>query len=291
MDINYYSARRKLAATSLLSLEGVIPSDIGEILTEAKRLDTMSRFKEKTDFLCKQCVLLYTDEPSGVYRVAFESAVTFSGGKTVVMPIGGNENDGFIENVKVSASLGALATFIHAKNERYHKSVSGADGFFVNAGDKDSPLSALTSLYCLYRKYGKLKGLKVALVGDLNRVTSSTAIALSKCETALSIVAPDASLPDKAVLDYLSQFTDVACETSFDKAIRTADAVFYLDDFGDEYAMTDERYSLSGDSTVFTAENVTLTGKAEEARKALAFDKARSASSVTRAILSLLTEK
>src|SRR5207249_3969073 len=72
----------------------------------------------------------------------------------------------------------------------------------LNAGDgtHEHPTQALLDLYTMRERFGRLEGLKVAIVGDLlhSRVARSLTFGLSKMGADVTLVAPPTLVPPEA---------------------------------------------------------------------------------------------
>jgi aspartate carbamoyltransferase catalytic subunit len=96
----------------------------------------------------------------------------------------------------------------------------------VNAGDgwHEHPTQALLDIYTLKSKFGKIKGLKVSIIGDIahSRVARSNIWGLTKLEAEVTVCAPEVLLP-VGVKDF-----GVNVTTDVDSAIKNADAINVL---------------------------------------------------------------
>ncbi|MCL2760738.1 MAG: aspartate carbamoyltransferase catalytic subunit [Desulfuromonadales bacterium] len=113
--------------------------------------------------------------------------------------------------------------------------VSGAHNFLitkvncavVNAGDgaHEHPSQGLLDLLTIKDKFGKLDGLKVAIVGDVthSRVARSDIFALTKMGSHVYLAGPPTMMPPK-----VENLGNVAVASSMKEAIQDADVVIML---------------------------------------------------------------
>jgi aspartate carbamoyltransferase catalytic subunit len=98
----------------------------------------------------------------------------------------------------------------------------------VNAGDgaHEHPTQALLDAYTLRKKFGRLEGLKVAIVGDIrhSRVVRSNLWLLTKMGAKVTLVAPPTLLPR----DMQATWPTVACTSDFESVIAEQDAIMML---------------------------------------------------------------
>ncbi|MDO9572502.1 MAG: aspartate carbamoyltransferase catalytic subunit [Candidatus Omnitrophota bacterium] len=96
----------------------------------------------------------------------------------------------------------------------------------VNAGDgwHEHPTQALLDIFTLREKLGKIKGLNIAIVGDIahSRVARSNIWGLTKLGANVTVCAPEILLPVGI------EKTGVKVTSNIDEALRNADAVNVL---------------------------------------------------------------
>ena len=231
MDINYYSPKRKLDHTTLLSLEGVMPDDIFEIILEAERLSTMFKMKENMRFLSGKSAILYTDKPHSFFRVGFECATHLLDCHSIVVPLERSETedmDDLVRDIRLSKNKQVVAEFFD---------VSFIDEIFPNVSDSSRPIFdarvdgnaifSLTTLLSLKKEFKKLSGLKVAVIEG--KKLHSLTVALAKSQVALTVFGQELS-DEAASAEYLNQFVPVKFAHSATSAIKEADAIVFLSD-------------------------------------------------------------
>lgn len=96
----------------------------------------------------------------------------------------------------------------------------------VNAGDgwHEHPTQALLDIYTLKQKFGKIKGLRVSIIGDIahSRVARSNIWGLTRLGAKVTVCAPKMLIPVEA-----DKF-GVTITTDIDKALKDADAINIL---------------------------------------------------------------
>ena len=100
------------------------------------------------------------------------------------------------------------------------------DGHVVNAGDgaHAHPTQALLDIFTLREEFGEIKGLTIAIVGDVlhSRVAHSTIAGLRSLGANVVLVGPEFFLPGNYAQD------GVSIERSLDKVLTRADAIMLL---------------------------------------------------------------
>jgi len=96
----------------------------------------------------------------------------------------------------------------------------------INAGDgaHEHPTQALLDLFTVRERKGKIKGLKVAIVGDIShsRVARSNILAFNKMGAKVIVVGPPTLMPADIEL------MDVEVSYDFDETIKKVDMVYML---------------------------------------------------------------
>ncbi len=181
-----------------LTLWDISPDEIARLLERAAGMKS-GRDRSAVPLAGKSIGLLL-EKPSTRTRVSFEVGIYQLGGQPVCMSpselqLGRGES---IEDTArtLSRYLSAvmIRTSAHDRLETFarHASIPVINGL----SDKHHPCQALADLMTIREKKGRLKGLKVAFVGDGNNVCNSLVEAASRMEFDLSIACPAGFEPD-----------------------------------------------------------------------------------------------
>ncbi len=148
---------------------------------------------------------LLFEKPSTRTRVSFDVGVYQLGGNPIYL----NTSDlqlGRGESIPDTARTLSryldgivIRTFAHSTLEKF---AAGAEIPLINGlSDLHHPCQTLADLMTMAEKKGRIKGLKVAYVGDGNNVCNSLIEAASLMEFDLTVACPDGYEPDPGVLD------------------------------------------------------------------------------------------
>lgn len=222
MNLDFYPPKRKIGFRSLISLEGILPSDIFEIIIESERLAATRRLKEKNAFFEKKTAILFTDKPQSVQRIAFERAAFFFGGQAIVIPVDRKDDrTAALKNIISAAKTGVDAVFVDI--DGIEKASLPTDLPIINADSLNSPIFALAALLTAKREFGSLRNIVVKTVEDGK--LSDVSVAFAKANAELILYSAKDSFDEKDVL-YLSQFTSVTVESGAEKS-RPHDLILY----------------------------------------------------------------
>lgn len=191
--------------SSLLAIRHLEPADIEGLLDLAAVYKKCVESREKIEIPVKRSIGLLFFENSTRTRVSFEQAAYLLGHKCVNFSGSGS-------SMRKGETL--KDTILTLKHERLEAvvirhSASGAcnlaaryfEGPVINAGDgrHEHPTQALGDAMTIIERKGRLKGLKVAIVGDVmhSRVARSNAWLLSKMGAEVRYVGPRTLMPSQ----------------------------------------------------------------------------------------------
>ncbi|MFH1688450.1 MAG: aspartate carbamoyltransferase catalytic subunit [bacterium] len=218
----------RLSSRHLLGLEGVPREDIQLILETADPFrEIIGRRIKKVPTLRGITVVNLFYEPSTRTKISFELAEKRLSADTVNFSAS-------TSSVKKGESLRDTVQNIEAMKIDMvvvrHRSVGVPyfltqcmDANIINAGDgaHEHPTQALLDLYTIWKKYGKLDGLRVVLVGDVNhsRVIRSNIWGLKTMGASVALCGPSTLLPYGVEGFGCDVYTDI------DEALDGADVV------------------------------------------------------------------
>lgn len=186
-----------------LTLWDLSSEEISRLLKKAVDLKAV-RDAGQCPLIGKSIGLLF-EKPSTRTRVSFDVGIYQLGGNPIYL----NSSDlqlGRGESVPDTARTLSryldgivIRTFAHSTLERF---AASADVPVINGlSDLHHPCQTLADLVTMLEKKGRIKGLKVAYVGDGNNVCNSLIEAASLMEFDLTIACPEGFEPDPGVLD------------------------------------------------------------------------------------------
>lgn len=226
-----------------------------------------SRAVKKVPLLTGKTVALLFSEPSTRTRISFELAAKRLSADTVSIT-------GSTSSMKKGESLEDTAFTLHQYGIDLmviRHSQAGAPerianlNLFpvINAGDgkRAHPTQAMLDAYTIYREFGKIKGLKIAFIGDIlhSRVARSNFELLAMLGAEVFAVAPPGMLPE-----YLPEHVKLLEDV--EEAISICDILYFLriqferfqqreavdlESYRKSYALTRERLKKAEKKKVF----------------------------------------
>ncbi len=195
---------KKFDHKDLLSMTELSVEDITLILDTAESLkEISSRDIKKVPTLRGKSVVNYFFEPSTRTRTSFEMAAKRLSADTVSLSASGSsavKGETLIDTARnLQAMNPDLIVLRHSSSGAPHLLAREVKAGIINAGDgiNEHPTQALLDIYTIREKKGGLKGLKVAIIGDIShsRVARSNIIGLTKMGAEVTISGPPTMMP------------------------------------------------------------------------------------------------
>jgi len=244
---------------SLLGTEHLQAKEILALLTLARRMNPL----KPRPLLRGKRVLLLFYEPSTRTRTSFEVAAKSLGAMTTLVLSSGSsieKGESLLDTGYTLRAVGADVIVIrHPHAGAPLLMAANLDIPVINAGDgmHEHPTQALLDAYTILRHKKTLKGLQIAIVGDIyhSRVARSAIHLLSKFAARITLCGPPEFLPEVAT----SLAPGVHITRTIEEAVRGADAVIVLrvqkerlagtkirlQDYISKYQMTTARLKLA----------------------------------------------
>lgn len=178
--------------------------DINQILYTAGNMKKiLESGNKKTAFLQGKTVINLFYENSTRTRLSFELAAKYLGANTANISSGGSSVKKGESLLDTSVTIDRMATdFLvmrHPESGAPHSIADRVTASVINAGDgmNEHPTQALLDLFTMQDKFGRIEGLKVAILGDIyhSRVARSNVWALLKLGAKVCLAGPKTLIP------------------------------------------------------------------------------------------------
>jgi aspartate carbamoyltransferase catalytic subunit len=218
----------KPARGSLLGIEHLEAKEILRLLTLARRMNPL----KPRPLLRGKRVLLLFYEPSTRTRASFEIAAKSMGAMTTLVLSSGSsieKGESLLDTGYTLRAVGADVMVIrHPHAGAPLLMANHLDIPVINAGDgmHEHPTQALLDAYTILRHKKTLKGLQMAIVGDIyhSRVARSAIHLLSKFGARITLCGPPEFLPELAS----GLAPGLHITRTVEEAVRGADAIMVL---------------------------------------------------------------
>jgi ornithine carbamoyltransferase len=222
-------------AKDLLDVVAVPKDEVERLLTLAAELKDKHRRGVPHPLLKGKTLGLLFQKPSTRTRVSFEAGMHQLGGHAVVLPMADiqlSRGESVADTARVlSRYLDGIVirTYDHATVEEWAR--ESTMPVINGLTDLSHPCQALSDLLTIKEKKGRLKGLKIAYVGDGNNVANSLIEAAAKMGMTITLGCPSGYQPDQHVVDLArveAAKTGAVIELGQDPyvAVKEADVVY-----------------------------------------------------------------
>ncbi|MFO0715602.1 MAG: ornithine carbamoyltransferase [Nitrospira sp.] len=231
------STTRAGLGKDFLDLLSIPAEELKGLLRLAAQLKAKQRRGVPHPLLPGRMLGLLFQKPSTRTRVSFEAGMNQLGGQAMVLPMGDiqlSRGETVADTAHVlSRYLDAivLRTFDHAIAEEWAREASIP---IINGlTDLNHPCQALSDLLTIQERKRRLKGIKIAYVGDGNNVTNSLIEAAAKTGMTIAVGCPPGYQPDRRIVDLArveARQTGATIEIGADPCVAVKDAdVVYTD--------------------------------------------------------------
>ena len=188
----------------LLSMRQLSAEEISLILDTAESLKGIStRDIKKVPTLRGKSVIHFFYEPSTRTRTSFEVAAKRLSADTFSLSASGSsmvKGETLIDTARnLQAMNPDIIVLRHSSTGAPHLLARHVKAGVINAGDgiNEHPSQALLDLFTMREKKGQIKGLKVAIIGDIShsRVARSNIIGLIKMGAQVTVSGPPTMIP------------------------------------------------------------------------------------------------
>jgi aspartate carbamoyltransferase catalytic subunit len=191
---------------NILYTEQFNRDSIEKVLDTAQEMTDIAFNKEKSDLLKGKVLASLFYEASTRTRLSFETAMIRLGGDVLSVP--DIETSSLAKGESLADTAKTIEQFVdvmavrHPRNGSAEEMAVNCKPPVINAGDgpNQHPTQALLDMYTIRDEFGKIDGVKIAMVGDLKygRTTHSLVNLLKNYDVKYVFVAPDAlQMPDE----------------------------------------------------------------------------------------------
>lgn len=220
-----------LKSKDLLGLKDLTAEEIQYILNTAKTMKVilLSKNKKAPHLQGKSIITLFYENSTRT-RLSFELASKYLSANAANISVAASsvaKGETLIDTGKTIDMMGADVIVIrHSMSGAPHLLARNVKASVINAGDgmNEHPTQALLDMFTIIEKKGSLKGLKVAIIGDIyhSRVARSNIWGMTKLGAEVSVAGPSTLMPPE--LDK----TGVKVFTTVQEALIDADVVMGL---------------------------------------------------------------
>ena len=232
MCLLYICLLMKLSTKHLLGIRQLLKEDIETILSTAVSFkEVLQRPVKKVPSLRDVTIVNLFYENSTRTRISFELAEKRLSADTVNFTVSGSsaaKGETLLDTVNNILSMKVdMVVMRHSATGAPHFLAKHIPAAIVNAGDgiNEHPTQALLDAFSMIEKFGSLKGLNVAIIGDImhSRVALSNIYLLNKMGANIMVAGPPTLIPK-----YIAEAMNVRVEYDVKKALLWCDVANVL---------------------------------------------------------------
>jgi ornithine carbamoyltransferase len=219
----------KLKTKDLLTLDELTDNELSKIIDEGIKLKKQLKKGSHKPILKNKTLGMIFEKPSTRTRVSFETGMFQLGGHALnlsssVLQLSRGES---IEDTAKTLSRYVDAIMARVYDHKILEILAKNSDVPVINGLSNSfhPCQTLADLMTIKEKKKKLKGLKIAWIGDGNNVCNSLIYGCSKTGINISIATPKGFEPDKTVIKKSKKKITIVLTTEPQVALKNADVV------------------------------------------------------------------
>src|SRR6476661_345009 len=221
-----------LSTRHLLGIKDLLPADITTILNTAREFkEVLQRPIKKVPSLRDVTVVNLFYENSTRTRISFELAQKRLSADVINFSASGSsvsKGETLLDTVNNILSMKVdMVVMRHSASGAPHFLAKHIPAAIINAGDgiNEHPTQALLDGFSMMEVFGSLKGLKVAIIGDImhSRVAQSNIHLLNKMGAEVVVCGPPTLIPK-----YIDQAFNVRVEYNLRKALEWCDVANVL---------------------------------------------------------------
>jgi aspartate carbamoyltransferase catalytic subunit len=196
-----------LEGKDFVTLKGIPRENLELLFDVTRRMEEVVEQRSRLDLLRDKVLGLAFFQVSTRTKTSFESAMVRLGGAVVGFsdPKTTRAGDYYAESLydvmRMMESYSDVIVIRHPEDFAPFEAAEAVAVPVINAGDgyNEHPTQALIDIYTIQREKGRVDGLKIALVGDMNmRVLHSLPLALAQYDTRVFLISPvDRRMPEK----------------------------------------------------------------------------------------------
>ena len=219
----------KLKSKDLLTLDELSDGEIKKIIDLAIKLKKNNRRGKDKPLLKNKTLAMIFEKPSTRTRISFDTGMYQLGGHSIYLSSSelqlsrGESLEDTAKTMSRYVDLIMARVYDHKTLEILSENASVP---VINGlSDSFHPCQILADLMTIREKKKKLKGLKIAWIGDGNNVCNSLIYGCAKSKIKITIATPNGFEPDMNIVRKCKKYTDVTITNEPTLAVKDADIV------------------------------------------------------------------
>ncbi len=218
----------------VVSISDFSRQDIERVLTAAAEMEKTHEGRKRQVLTGKMVATLFF-EPSTRTRLSFETAAQNLGGKVVGFAdphaTSFSKGESLSDTVRIVENYADIIVMRHFVEGSARRAAEISRRPIINAGDGSNqhPTQTLLDLYTIKKEFGKIDGMRVALVGDLKygRTVHSLMYAFAKFRnTTVYLISPKSLEMPRHIIEDTKNHLRIIETNAIDKYIKEIDVLY-----------------------------------------------------------------
>ena len=219
----------KIKSKDLLTLDELSDGEIKKIIDLGIKLKKEKHRGKEKPLLKNKTIAMIFEKPSTRTRISFDAGIYQLGGHAIYLSSNELQLSRGESLQDTAKTMSRYVDLIMARvyDHKTLEILSKNSSIPVINGLSNSfhPCQILADLMTIKEKKKKLKGLKIAWVGDGNNVCNSLIYGCSKSKIKITVATPNGFEPDMTVVRKSKKYTDVTITNEPTLAVKDADIV------------------------------------------------------------------
>jgi len=220
--------------TDVVSISDFSRKQIEQVLEQAEKLEKMPRDK-KAKILQNRVVASLFFEPSTRTRLSHETAIQNLGGRVIGFADPNvssfKKGETLTDTIKMIERYADIIIMRHFIEGAAKRAAEISTKPIINAGDgaNQHPTQTLLDLYTIKKEFGKIDGIKIAMVGDLKygRTVHSLMYALANFNNVeVFLIAPEALKMPKHIIEDTEKKLKIHESPDLEKCLKDIDILY-----------------------------------------------------------------
>ena len=243
---------------SLVSIDDVSNEDLEEIFTLSDRMLGVVESNKNPHLMDSKIMATLFYEPSTRTRLSFESAMHRLGGSVISVSDASSSSvakgETLADTIRMAEGYSDIIVMRHPLEGAARLAAQFSSKPIINAGDGSGqhPTQTILDLFTMWKEFGKIDGLKIALIGDLKygRTVHSLILALSRFNVELTVISPPSlSIPEQ-FFSRIPENVKVRKSEKMEGYVEDADVLYVTRIQKERFADKNEYLSLIGSYSV-----------------------------------------
>ncbi|MCO5224366.1 MAG: ornithine carbamoyltransferase [Thermomicrobiales bacterium] len=230
-----FSVSTRMRGRHLLTDTDLSPEEIAEIIDTASRLKRMHKNGQPHHYLTGKSIGMIFQMPSTRTRVSLEAGMAQLGGQAIFLGVNDlqtSRGETIADTAQIlSRYVDGVVARVYDHNTLVEMGENASIPVMNGLSNLCHPLQAWADLLTLTERFGDLKGLKIAYMGDGNNMVASLMLSGAAMGVSVTAVTPQEYSPSEQVVNYaqwIGASTGAQISVSHDphEGVKGADVVY-----------------------------------------------------------------